>query len=544
MITLINYTEYMLDRIMEAVRVDQIRLVLSDRLKELLSSIDHPVAQDILAMESEGDKAKVTYIDIDNSDGDKLDSVSFMTAAKAVDFVSDKMGLERDKNTISRLNSGEIVADKDVYGVSTRSTTKIGRIVRKLFGDKYKDSGDAGNDIESFVDEYKSLRSTSNIEEVIGEDIAYWYLEDRYTKGEGPMNKSCMRGEEEQDFIYFYAENPNAVSLLILRDQKDKNKIRGRALLWKLTSPHDRYFMDRIYYVSGYEKEVFKRYAKEHGYLMKSKQSYDEGVSIVDTKTGEISALCMSVYINWGTADGPYPFLDTMMYLDRENHQLCNMKECLAGVATDVCKLQETDGECERVDICEYWSTYYDECLDDAMDSGSAILCEIGDDYRYDTDCYFSDYYEEWVADDYAEQYMEQIDLCDDSSDSYRFSRDIIYTHEGSSTDEKYASENLTYSEFYGEYIEDAVWSEYYSDYIAEEDAVFIDSRQDHVLEEDAVYCPYCGEHILKEDAVEVCVTPECNNTEYFSDDDEDVSWWEADDGNKYSMDIKKEDIE
>ena len=229
---------------------------------------------------------------------------------------------------------------------SARSSAKIGKVVKKLFGDKFKPSGDPGSDIESFVNAYKSMMSEDDakFEEVKGEDIRHWYLEDNYIEGFGDLNGSCMRYPNTQRYLNFYVYNPDIVSMLILRDRKQSDKIRGRALIWKLDEPDGRTFMDRIYFVSGYEVELFKRYAAKRGWIHRKKQNHYEGAILVDTKEKNEGLFPLVVSNVNATEEQDFPYMDTMKFIDMDDMKMSNIFGELDSSHT-IYKLEGVDGD-------------------------------------------------------------------------------------------------------------------------------------------------------------------------------------------------------
>ena len=495
--TLSRYNDFLLDMIAEKASNGEVYIVISDRLKATLSAVDHPIARRIIES-SNGidDKASITYIDIDDSDPSKKDIVSFMTSSKVINLIkkhTKNSGNDNVENIAMYMNGPSLYQSVDVFHTNGRSSTRIGRVVKKLYGSEFKDSGDDGKDIESFVRMYKAARSFSSFELVSGEKIRYWYLQDRYVKGGGDLNGSCMRYDYTQRYLEFYVENPDKVSLLILKDAQDEEKIRGRALVWKLDEPSRRTFMDRIYFVNDYEIELFKQYARQNKWMYKSRQNMDPSALVVDTITGtqEYVELVVNDIIDPG--EGRYPFMDTMRYLDADYGVLSNESYIMEG---EVRTLNSTSGTYEE--HCEDWSDYYDQCVDDDMETGALTWCELGSDYRYSGDCYYSDFYDEYVAYDYAQNDMIETDLYEDENDIYRLEQDVIRTCEGYRTDETYASKHLRYSKMAECYTSNDAYSKHLDDWVP------------------------------LNDAVEVCLDAECTQTDYFFEIGEEDKYWHS----------------
>ena len=508
-----SFDDYMLEMISEAVKNDELRLVISDTLRKYLVEIDHPIAKDIVETSDVSNKEyKVTYIDIDDSEPDKKDMISFMNSNKAIDALMKDKNIKKDDvmsdtQLVTIKNQVYNKSDKFFFNQKNRSKTKIGRIVGKLFPDKYKQSGDPGNDIESFVNIYKAARDTTNFEIVSGSDIQQWYNEKQYMPGGGSMNNSCMRYDYCSDYLDFYSDNEDKVSLVILKDAGDETKIRGRAILWQLDDPSGRTFMDRIYTVNDSDVILFQEYAKENGWLHKKYQNMSEDGPWVDTKNGEELYNNLIIKDLDDPGDGNYPYMDTMKYFD--GSWLSNDKGEIDG--DEVKKLEDTSGGFENEG---YWSDFYNDYID--IDGDGIIHCDRydGDDgYRYEDDCFYSDYYNESICNNYAERNMTELDHYDDNWDRYRDYGDYITTHEGNTCDEDYASNNFAYSEYHDEYLEESENSDYHDGPIAEDEAV------------------------------EVYTDVEGVDTDWRIDNS-DGHWWKWDhDGEKYDDDITEEEL-
>jgi hypothetical protein len=229
-----DYDDYLLDLIIEAVGTKEAPLLFSERFRSLISRLEHPISRKLLNTESR-DGFKMTYVDLDDED---LDKVSFIVTTKAVEVIADHRG--RSKDTVSISNDYFRTANRD-YSLRDklyskfRSVTSIGKLINKLFPNEFVPGGKPGEDIQSFVDKFKSARDTKDLELVKGADIVKWYNGKKYFGSGGSLGGSCMRYEECEEYIQFYADNRNVVSMLILKvkDDRGRNRIKGRALVWK-----------------------------------------------------------------------------------------------------------------------------------------------------------------------------------------------------------------------------------------------------------------------------------------------------------------------
>ena len=163
--------------------------------------------------------------------------------------------------------------------------------------------------------------------------------------------------------------------------------------------------------------------------------------------------------------------------------------------------------------IREYFDFFAVPCdlIWKSFDSDYVIYCEYGDDYRYEDDCFYSDYYNASVANDYADRNGTFCDYSEDSDD-WREDGDYEESSKGNTATREYAQENWYWSDYSNEWEEDAVYSEYHETYIAENDAV------------------------------EVYTTVNQSETDWRADDDDTWFEWEYD-GEKYDNEISEDDL-
>lgn len=454
-----NFNDYFIDKIFENVKVDTLPFIITNRLKDLLEVINHPIAKELLKLSTDKEEKNITLIDFDTEDfspKDDLETIykrfTFLNANKAYDNINKEHGIDLDKiKKFMKIGSlGSVNYDREWFKKS-RSAIKIGSFVKKIFGDKFKDAGDAGNDITSFVNMVYSKRKSvergySEFELVNGSDIVYWYNKDNYSEG-GTLNTSCMRWDKCSSYIEFYADNEN-VQLLILKDSMDETKIVGRALVWKLHEPKDRYFMDRIYYTSDKYIELFKNYASEKGWLYKKLQDMNEDTEIVDSIDGNSKR--RTLVANCDSSED-YPFMDTMKYFSEDEGVITNDSDYLES-SGEYYVLTNTDGSYDLRN-----SGIYVEYYDDYFDEDDLQWCEYGDEYRL-------------------------------PEDAIELGRDFDYNY----ATKEYVEENLEWSDYSDKYIEKeyAIWSEYDSSFIHVDDSLeFIISADyetfDEAIEDD-----------------------------------------------------------
>lgn len=528
-----SFNEYMEDLLLEQLTTKEMRLLISPRFRSFLETIDHPIAKDILSSSLDNDtKTKDTFVDLDDN---KLNSVTCISVPKAMALLNK----EFNKEEFSDVELVQISKDlsSDVYK-KNRIPIKINKFVEKLFPNKYKPSGDFGSDRESFVNMVIAKRDPGNFELVEGEDIVKYYNEENYGKHNGgSLSTSCMRGGDCENYIEFYAKNKGKVSLLILKDSNDKTKIRGRAIVWDLTEPEDRIFMDRIYTFDEPDFDMFKNYAKTQGWLYKYKQNMSEDEKIVDTRTGEITNI--DFFIDGLEDNDEYPYMDTMKFFN--NGKITND----SGRFSEYYKLEDTNGGYEDSE-----GRIYVDFYGESYDEDELNYCDKGGDWRLEDDCYYSDFYGETIANDYAEDNMTECDYYEGYYDKYRENGDYTeierYNIYVANDYLENNEDEFTYSEYDNDYLktEDAQWSEYHSSYIYDGESVevYLDADMndsDHRVEGDSNSFEYDGEEYdedadgfvysnyekmkLKEsEAVEVYLNADMSETDWRGDDDDD----------------------
>ncbi len=275
------------------------------------------------------DNIKQNYFDVSKED----DKVSFVQHSKVPD--------DWDESENASLP----------YTMKGRNEIKIGRIVKYLCdliydeNDNRLDFKPTDKDIEQFVNIFKSIKVSNDLEFKLikGDDISNYYNEEKYYSDNGSLGGSCMK-DEPSSFFQVYSNNTKKVRLLIYVDKDDK--IRGRALVWKLTtSPCDaEYFMDRVYVNSDSDEFKFKNFANEKGWLYKKYMNSHVDKNVLFKYKGKDVAGVVTVKLD---ADfDEYPFIDTMCFTDDKLKILSNV------AIEDGHYLQSVMGECETCSDC------------------------------------------------------------------------------------------------------------------------------------------------------------------------------------------------
>lgn len=221
---------------------------------------------------------------------------------------------------------------KDPFGDGVgRQTIRVGRFIKKFLTENaFQEFGLKDSDVERFVNSYKSYFNydPTKLQIVEGEDVRKYYLEDNYFRPDGyrygTLWNSCMRQSERNKFMNFYVMND--VKMLVLFS--DDNKVRARALLWEGVKEFDSdktyKFMDRIYTVYDHDVDIFKKWAKENGYLTKWEQNAKTELYVDVDGNPERKHLYLVLdkhNLSW------YPYLDTFKYYDPFKGRFSNSQD-------------------------------------------------------------------------------------------------------------------------------------------------------------------------------------------------------------------------
>lgn len=349
---MLNYLQFILEN------KDQFRLYYSAKFRYILEIIknqaiasDGNVIADIL-LKIENNyryQSKFTLIDIT----DKNDTISFIQTNRILRKKSDFKGLGRDlewnEDGILPINLHSDTSNE--FWKTGRTEMVIGRWTRKIFTDVFSKSEKSINlndsDLENFVNQYKATYDSINnvkLEIVEGEDIRHWYCEKNYYNKRGQLGNSCMRESFKSNFFDIYVKNPEVCKLLILK--AENNKIKGRALLWKLNN--GKYYQDRIYTNNESDKSLFENWAKEKGIIYFTKLNNSITVQLGDHEYDK------------------YPYMDTFIVYNPVTKQLKNDEELWPGQGYYL--LRSTNGEFKDYNVV--WSEY----LEEYIDSENAVL--------------------------------------------------------------------------------------------------------------------------------------------------------------------------
>jgi GR25 family glycosyltransferase involved in LPS biosynthesis len=219
-----------------------------------------------------------------------------------------------------------------------RQDVKIGKAIKALLKSGQIEVTD--KQLEKFVNSFKAEIGIINnkfslFEVVSGADIAYWYHYSKYEEISGTLGSSCMRAGDSSYFD-IYTSNPNVCQLVILKSEQNKEKIVGRALLWKLNDGNQ--FMDRIYTINDSDVNLFREYAKSNGWFSKRHNDSDNEVYAIAPDGQNYDSLSNKITIKKGYYDG-YPYMDTFKWFstsgklstDSGDYELINTDGTLEG---------------------------------------------------------------------------------------------------------------------------------------------------------------------------------------------------------------------
>ena len=114
-----NYDNYIVDIILEKFKFDEITLVMSQELISILDAMEHPIAKKLITLNDNlSFKSKITLLDIDSSDDNKLNNISFTTSTKAIEHLP--KDFKRAKTDSQRLKEYRALTKKLVFWLNEK----------------------------------------------------------------------------------------------------------------------------------------------------------------------------------------------------------------------------------------------------------------------------------------------------------------------------------------------------------------------------------------------------------------------------------------
>jgi len=298
----------------------EVELKFSDRFSGYIKKLEPEYSEDIISLKDSKGLYPYTYIDIDEEN------------PKLITFLNNK--------------DSEI---EDPWNSNKRQKMKIGKFFSTILPQK------PAHEIEKYVNNFSSIVNSSSkfsdFEIVDDEDLVHWYHCNNYDSEGGTIGSSCMRSAE---YLEFYEKNPDTVKLLILFNE-EHDKIKGRALLWKLFQPEGKTFMDRVYTIDPSDVGLFIEYAKENGYIYKNVY---KGSELIDKDGNSYNKLIAKMDSSEDYSS--YPYLDTLYYYDSNKGFISNS----SSINYDL-ELQGTDGHASEGDTEHIVDQIEDMSLDE-----------------------------------------------------------------------------------------------------------------------------------------------------------------------------------
>lgn len=365
-----RYQDFMLES------AGKMMIIYSDTFRNLLRSTDSQIGKILLRIESDLDCLD-DYTLIDKTD--KNDMISYVQASR---IYRDNPDL---KDMLPNLGPySNTIRNSKFWTTGRTPQYGIGRWVRHIYKDVIGKAL-SDSDLEAFVNVYKSTHDRifsgdGNFELVRGEDIRRWYLVDNYLEESGQLGNSCMRYAKCQGYLDIYVNNPESCQLLILKSDKEPDKITGRALVWKIhkgAGDEGKLFMDRVYTIKDSDRIRFQEYAKKNGMLTTNAGAY-------------------KIKVQGGGYDY-YPYMDTFSALDRDSGILSTDLSGQSSV-----ELSNTDGTCSDLDG-RVWSEYHGEWINE----DDARWCADIDGWAHYDSTIWLEYLDEYVTDRADTTYSE-----------------------------------------------------------------------------------------------------------------------------------------
>ena len=163
---------------------------------------------------------------------------------------------------------------------------------------------------------------------------SYYRNSEGYTPG--TLGRSCMRSEEDQRKVAFYAKLGDNLKILVL-EHKDGSVV-GRALIWQNCYNRRRkdsfQVMDRVYTTENRYEVLFHYYAKTNNIIRKKLNSYTNNTLVQPNGKGGVGACLIQMpdkIKDQFNSDGDnrllWPWLDTFKFYDEKANALVTHKQ-------------------------------------------------------------------------------------------------------------------------------------------------------------------------------------------------------------------------
>jgi hypothetical protein len=275
----------------------------------------------------------------------------------------------------------------EVWNYKKRYHTSVGKLIRRIFKDKYSD-----RDITTFSESYASLITVSNplydFRIMEGEQVKWAYHEDNYYAFSNTLGSSCMRYERCQPYFEMYTRDPSKVKIGVLMRA---NRVAARAILWNLG---EQWAYDRIYSINT-ETENLLKTALESANYKRIWQTHERYSIKIDL-----------------TGINQFPYVDTLYCYHPDDQVLSNYGEghhytlrCTGGDFYNHSGLPDTIA-CVVCDAeIEYDDSYHIDAgryVDERCCGNCSIYSEVMDANFTDRDNFVQDYNSDPVLRDRA----------------------------------------------------------------------------------------------------------------------------------------------
>ena len=440
--------------------------------KNMLQSIDHPVARELDNLEDEDNKdLDINFISMTNKDA-------------TVNYKSDKKidnEFKQDNNDRLPQQSWE----REKYADKIRPIEiKVGRVAQKLL--TLSDEKFTQADIEIFVNKFIAQQKVlKGVDWKIlkGNKIPEGYHSENYAEHDRLMDsedtelfQSCMvdKDQEYEHVFDIYTKNPDICSLLTLRNPE--GDIVGRSFLWEALKDGTEKIkiMDRVYTIKDSDREVFHDWAKNNGYFYrKIHNNYDEKSTLKFVAPEGGSSILTLMIFPKECMFKSYPYMDTFRYLNRGDKIMCNNEAYMVkkyefdNSNLRFIELDSTDGNYSGDDGCElietidgekvlksecYHSDYSDGYIlkkdaiqikidgyyggiyvdknktkfanpNSSKTNGELVLCQANGEYK-DVffefgDCVWSSYHKSWIPKIDSEEVEDDVYILKDERETY-----------------------------------------------------------------------------------------------------------------------------
>lgn len=292
-----------------------------------------------------------------------------------------------------------IITGNGNWAIKGRQSIKYGKGLRKFMGQYSKLLPD--NIYEKYHNwVYSEFNFTHELRLVSGDDIRTFYHHINQNAEIRPLDNSCMKHNRCQPYLDIYVNSPNVQLLVALN--KDE-VVQGRALIFNdVTDDYDNKYtvMERIYTDDKYIS-AFKEYAKENGWLYKSRQTYDREPFVAPNGSQIHQRLTLTLN---NATNNLYPYMDSFKYTEDLHSDTITLNTSDGHLS-----LTNTDGSVSGQDtVLDYYGN--------EIERDTACWSSFTDNYYHEHDCNWSDHHETYIPYDDSVYIESQSDYrhCDD----------------------------------------------------------------------------------------------------------------------------------